>query len=311
MRAGRVVWWAGVVAMGAYAGPAFAHAPIAGMGVFLSGAAHPFIAPALLLSLTALGLLMGQRAAGRIEQVRGLFLIYGVGLAAGLVVQALGGEVDTDRLLLLCGALAGAAVALAWALPPAANGCLAAVVGLATGMASGPTGVAGRDLAVMLAGTVLATLALPAWVLAMVCEVRRPWLKIAVRVLGSWLAAAALLVLSLTFAPSARATGGADGEARSAGRVVHVQMNQLRGMGHDDGVTLSAAVAGHEQPAAPNAHGHRAAGRFGGHRGGAHRSVPGSPLVVIDDCRHRSTIEQPAAATAALTDWLRAPVPAG
>ena len=39
--------------------------------------------------------------------------------------------------------------------------------------------------------------------------------------------------------------------------------------------------------------------------------VPGSRLVVIEDCGHLSTIEQPEAATAALTDWLRAPVPAG
>ena len=41
------------------------------------------------------------------------------------------------------------------------------------------------------------------------------------------------------------------------------------------------------------------------------RCVPGSRLVVIEDCGHLSTIEQPEASTAALTDWLRAPVPAG
>lgn len=192
------------VALGA-AGPAMAHAPIPGIGVFLSGAAHPFIAPALLLSLTALGLLLGQRAQGRLNRVRTAFIAYATTLALGLALQAWSGDVDTDRLLLLCGALAAGAVALAWALPPAVNLGLAGLIGLATGLASAPSGVQGRAYVAMLAGTVIASLVLPGWVVAIVSEIERAWLRIAVRVLGSWLAAAALLVLSLTFAPAARA----------------------------------------------------------------------------------------------------------
>jgi hydrogenase/urease accessory protein HupE len=61
--------------------PAAAHAPIPGIGVFLSGAVHPFIAPALLLSLTALGLLLGQHAQGRLERVRVPFIAYAAALA--------------------------------------------------------------------------------------------------------------------------------------------------------------------------------------------------------------------------------------
>jgi pimeloyl-ACP methyl ester carboxylesterase len=33
--------------------------------------------------------------------------------------------------------------------------------------------------------------------------------------------------------------------------------------------------------------------------------VPGARLEVIEDCGHLSTIEQPEAVTAALTQWLR------
>jgi urease accessory protein len=243
----------GLALMLALCGPSSAHAPIAGMGVFLSGAAHPFIAPALLLSLVALGLLMGQWAAGRIERARVLFGAYALALAAGLALQALGGEVDTDRLLLLCGAFAGATVAMAWMLPRSVALCLAVGVGLATGLASGPTGVQGRDLAVMLAGTVLATLALPAWVLAVVSEVRRSWLKIAVRVLGSWLAAAALLVLSLTFAPAARATANAEGGAADAGAA-----------------DVGPADAGHPRRGVPQ----RLRGHAASHRGQGRRRRP-------------------------------------
>ena len=172
------------------------------MGVFLSGAAHPFIAPALLLSLTALGLMLGQSAEGRIGRARPAFAAYVLTLLAGLALAAGGGEIDTDRLLLLCGTLAGAAVAMSWTLPPLVRLSLAGMLGLAAGLASAPSGVDGRAYAAMLAGTVLASVLLPAWVLAIVMEVKRPWLQIAVRVLGSWLAAAALLVLSLTFAPA-------------------------------------------------------------------------------------------------------------
>jgi hydrogenase/urease accessory protein HupE len=196
---------AGAALLLGQAAPAVAHAPIPGIGVFLSGAVHPFIAPALLLSLTALGLLLGQHAQGRLERVRVPFIAYATALVLGLALNAWRGDVDTDRLLLLCGALAAGTVALAWAMPASIHTTLATVIGLATGLASAPSGVEGRAYAAMLAGTVIASLVLPGWVVAVVNEIERAWLKIAVRVLGSWLAAAALLVLSLTFAPAARA----------------------------------------------------------------------------------------------------------
>jgi pimeloyl-ACP methyl ester carboxylesterase len=34
------------------------------------------------------------------------------------------------------------------------------------------------------------------------------------------------------------------------------------------------------------------------------RLIPGAKLVVVDDCGHMSSVEQPAAVTAALVDWL-------
>ncbi len=188
----------------AAAGPAAAHAPIPGIGVFFSGALHPFIAPALLLSLTAFGLLLGQYSQGQLSRVRWALMACVVAMAAGLALHTWGTGLDTDRLLLVCGALAGMSVAFAWRLPASVVLALGGVIGLATGLASMPTGVQGRDWAVMLAGTVMASCGLPAWVAAVVSLARQAWLKIAVRVLGSWLAAAALLVLSLSFAPAVR-----------------------------------------------------------------------------------------------------------
>lgn len=196
---------AGAAGLGlAIAGPAAAHAPIPGVGVFFSGALHPFIAPALLLSLTAFGLLLGQSCRGRLPRAGPALATCVLAMVAGLFLHSRVEGLNTDRLLLLCGALTGVAVAFAWRLPASVNLSFGVVVGLTTGLASAPTGVEGRDWAVMLAGTLMASGGLPAWTAAVVSLAQQAWLKMAVRVLGSWLAAAALLVLSLSFAPAAR-----------------------------------------------------------------------------------------------------------
>ena len=187
--------------------PAAAHAPIPGIGMFFSGALHPLIAPALLLSLSAYGLLLGQACQGRLPRAGWPLGALLAAMVLGLALHRWAEGLDTDRLLLLCGAFAGVAVALAWRLPRSINLTLGFFIGLATGLASAPSGVQGRDWAVMLAGTLLASFGLPAWVAAMVTLAEHAWLKIAVRVLGSWLAAAAFLVLSLSFAPAARGPG--------------------------------------------------------------------------------------------------------
>jgi urease accessory protein len=192
------------VALVAATGPAAAHSPIPGIGVFYSGVLHPFIAPALLLSLVALGLHLGQGSQGDVARVRVPLLAYAFALLAGLVLHAWTGEIDTDRLLLVCGALAGVVTAAAWAPPIWSSALLAGVIGLAVGVASTPSGVEGRAYAGMLAGTVIASIFLPLWVTVVVSFFHRAWLHIAARVLGSWMAAAAVLVLSLSFAPAVR-----------------------------------------------------------------------------------------------------------
>lgn len=193
-------------AAGAAALPAWAHSPIPGVGNFYSGALHPFISPALLIALLALGLLLGQFARGRLAHARRPLIGYALAMLVGLSLHAWAGEPDTDRLLLLFGAAAGVAVAAAWRLPAAFNTSLAVVIGLAVGVASGPTGVDGRSYALMLVGTAVGSIFLPSWVAIVTSAFEPAWARIAVRVVGSWLAAAALLVLSLSFAPARLAT---------------------------------------------------------------------------------------------------------
>ncbi|MBL8328473.1 MAG: HupE/UreJ family protein [Rubrivivax sp.] len=203
VRPGPVRAWRGALvaaALAAAAPAAQAHSPIEGMGPFASGLLHPLVEPALLVSLAALGLLLGQAARGRVASVQRALLVFALALLAGLAAHRVAGDPDLTRGLLLLGGLIGVIVATAARLPAAVLLSVAAVVGLAAGLGSGPSGVQGQTYWVMLCGTALGTLLLPAWVMAVVSPMRRAWMQIAVRVLGSWLAAVALLVLSLSLA---------------------------------------------------------------------------------------------------------------
>jgi hydrogenase/urease accessory protein HupE len=193
------------------AAPAAAHSPIEGIGIFYSGALHPLVTPPHLIALLALGLLLGQagqRATGDddapLAALAAPLAALGVALVAGVLRAGLhpAEEPDTDRVLLALAAATGLAVAAAWRAPQGVRLVVALAVGLATGLASAPTGVSDAERWTSLAGTAAASLMLAAYVAVMVAMARRPpWLAIAARVLGSWMAAAALLVLALSFAP--------------------------------------------------------------------------------------------------------------
>jgi hydrogenase/urease accessory protein HupE len=188
-------------------GAAWAHGAIAGASAFYSGAVHPFVSPAHLIALLTLGLAIGQRAEHEVERTGVPLAAFAMALAVGLALHALAGDPDTDRVLLAGAAVIGLAVAAAWRWPSPWLAVLAAAVGVAVGLASGPSGVDRGAHVTMLAGTGLAAFAVTAYAAVMVATIRQPWLKIAVRVLGSWFAAAALLVLALGFAASRQAAG--------------------------------------------------------------------------------------------------------
>ena len=186
-----------VAALVGCAAPAWAHSPIAGIGNFYNGALHPFVSPAHLVALLALGLWLGQRGLASAKQPLLALLL---SLAVGLVSHHMLGDPDTDRALLVFAALMGLAVAAATAVPSVVVTVFAALTGLAIGMSSGPADVQGAARWVLLAGTFFGATLACVYVASMVTLAKQAWLHIAVRVLGSWLAAAALLVLALSFA---------------------------------------------------------------------------------------------------------------
>jgi urease accessory protein len=196
-KAGTVV---GALVAGAGAGVAQAHGTVPGIGAFYNGALHPLATPAQCMALLGLGLLVGQHMRPRNAAAAPPLLALAVALAAGLLLHRVAGDPDTDRVLLGLALVLGGLVLSARTLPAAALVLLAVATGSAVALGSGPEGLQGRDRWVMLAGSGLAALLISSYAAVMVSLARPAWLQVAVRVLGSWIASAALLVLALSLA---------------------------------------------------------------------------------------------------------------
>lgn len=175
-------------------GLASAHSPIAGIGHFYAGMLHPVVVPAHLMALVAMGLWLGQRwPAGR-GALAALVLAVPFGMAAGHACGWQKGEL----VILGLAALLAIFVAAARDAPVLLRAVIAAALGLLLGMDSLPDGLSGRPLWLSLAGTWLAVLIGPSWMIAIVEIAAKPWMKIGVRVIASWLCAAAVLALALS-----------------------------------------------------------------------------------------------------------------
>jgi urease accessory protein len=174
--------------------PAFAHAPIMGIGGVLGGVLHALLIPEHGLSLLALGLVLGRQE----PPVRhtGLLIFLGA-MVCGLVGAALvGDETLAADVLVLAGGVLGLLVAASW-MPPAVGLPLAAIAGLTIALDSRPEGTAAGEAIRMLIGSGLgAAIALTAIAEGSVL-VRGHAQLIVTRVAGSWIAAIAILVLSL------------------------------------------------------------------------------------------------------------------
>ena len=185
------------VALGALAllcrpGPAHAHLMTTGVGPFYDGALHVLASVDQLLPLLALCLLAGLqgKASGR-ATLFGLppTLLVGaavgrwgpplpfIGLASTLLLLALGGLVAADARLPRRGLIITAV------------GC-----GLLIGYANGAAMAEARLGTVSLLGIAAAGFVAAALVPAFVVSLRQAWMRIAVRVAGSWIAALGVLM---------------------------------------------------------------------------------------------------------------------
>lgn len=173
--------------------PAEAHLNSTGMGPFYDGLMHFLMSPEDIIPVFALALLAGLRGVnyGR----RALFVLpiaWLLGALAGLTSFAAQPHpfVAAAWFLLLGGLVASDAK-----LSLRVTTGLAALLGLYHGYLNG-TGM-GQSLStvVVLMGLVFAIFVIVALVAAFVVRLRASWMRIAVRVAGSWIAASGLLML--------------------------------------------------------------------------------------------------------------------
>lgn len=179
-----------------------AHVGLTGLGGFWNGFLHPILTASHLMVLLAVGMLLGTQAPQ--DTNRGLFAFL-IATCTGLVVAGTFGRVGAlDNALLIAAACLGLLVA--WRPPSMPMGVLFALVvvcGLLLGNDSAQEAYRGKELVVTLFATGLAVFLSLLYLLAMTEFLhKRRWSSIGVRVLGSWIAASACIVLALSFAPA-------------------------------------------------------------------------------------------------------------
>jgi hypothetical protein len=174
--------------------PALAHSPVMGIGGLPGGALHAVLIPEHGLGLLALGLVLGQQAW---PQRRVGILIFVAVLTCGLVAGAfaIGESLAADVLLTATGVL-GLLIAAAW-VPPALGWALAAISGLTFGLDSRPEVASLQETVEMLIGSGVAAAVIVAAISELSFRLRSNAQLMVSRVLGSWIAAIAILVLSL------------------------------------------------------------------------------------------------------------------
>jgi len=173
--------------------PADAHLVTTGLGPVYDGIGHLVLTPEDWIPVVAVALLAGLR--GRASGRRALFLLPAAWLAGGLGGLATGHGLPAAPVPAVSFLVLGTLVAADLRMSPTAVAALAiafgGVHGWQNGAAEAPSGGGALGL-VGVAATIFIVVSLVA---AAVVSIEKPWTRVAVRVLGSWIAASGLLLL--------------------------------------------------------------------------------------------------------------------
>jgi hydrogenase/urease accessory protein HupE len=174
---------------------ATAHVAFEGGGGFFGGAIHPLFVPAHALAIVALGLLIGQQCPRSPWPASGA---YCAGLAAGFaaIVSTVALEWAGDAVLATAG-VSGALIALARPIPVFLASALALVTGLVIALDSPPHAISLWDANLILLGTFCGAVVLLLAIVAAASALHRDWQRLGARIVGSWLAAIAIMALAL------------------------------------------------------------------------------------------------------------------
>ena len=180
----------------AWSTPALAHSVNKRFGDFYGGMLHPISAVEHLFPIIALSLLAGQQGP---RLARWTVLAFPIGLLVGVIVGASAGPNDyiawiNKSSFVVLGLLVAAAVRM----PLSALMAISLVLGATHGYENTADVAQTVTMQMFLPGILTAGLVLVAIVAATTVSLKTPWQQIAVRVVGSWIAAIGLLVIGMT-----------------------------------------------------------------------------------------------------------------
>jgi urease accessory protein len=175
--------------------PALAHSVSKRFGDFYGGMLHPLTALEHLLPILGLSLLAGQQGP---RDARCVLLLFPAGLLAGAVFA---GYVEPVWFIIWFNRLSfiavGLLVAAATRLPLSVLGTTAFVLGLSHGVENTADVAPSIAMHLFVPGAVVTGIAMVAIFAAIAVSLAVPWQRIAIRVLGSWIAAIGILVIGL------------------------------------------------------------------------------------------------------------------
>ncbi len=178
--------------------PAYAHSAIPGMRGFLGGIVHPLSDPMTAFPLVAAALALGQQGERNAPRLLGVVLAAFV--VGGLVPDAAG---VTQNAATLGSLLAfGLVLLVSRVLPFAAAALLFASYATLAAMGQAREFRVDEMGTRAFVGAAVAHLVVVAYGFLAVRAAKKPWMKIGLRVAGSWAIAAGLLLLALTFRPN-------------------------------------------------------------------------------------------------------------
>jgi urease accessory protein len=166
-----------------------------GVGDFYAGVLHPITAIEFALPMIALSLLAGQQDRETAIAILATFpAMLAVGATVGVLVHVPPhlGFINTASMAIL-----GLLVAWAATLPKAISLGLAVCLGLTIVWPNGAELTADTSVYRFAPGLALAGLLLIAYGAGLVRSLKAPWMRIGVRVVGSWIATAGILALGL------------------------------------------------------------------------------------------------------------------
>ena len=178
--------------------PAEAHAGISGLGDFFGGVLHPFTTPQHVLVLLGLGLIVGQRSPLNLKMPLAVFIPVS---AAALLLTTTGIVKSVYPPILIGLALiAGVVVALEKSPPAFVSAVVFAMAALAIGLDSAVETGSAPAIAKTLLGTWLGLIIAVADIAFYVSFfTKQKWQKVGIRVAGSWITAASLMILAFVF----------------------------------------------------------------------------------------------------------------